>query len=130
MTEMVTIPKAEYARLKALEDERLDVASAAEVLARIESGDEELIPSIVIDRILAGVSPLAVWRQYRGLSEANLARLLGVNRAQIIDIEAGRKTGSVHTLNKLARVLSVDIQDLVAEAPLPKAAPASAPLPC
>jgi len=119
MTEMVTIPKAEYARLKALEDERLDVTSAAEILARIKSGDEELIPSTVIDRILAGISPLAVWRQYRGLSQAEMARLSGVNRVQIVDIEAGRKTGSVHTLKKLAEVLSVDIQDLVAEAPLP-----------
>jgi transcriptional regulator with XRE-family HTH domain len=36
-----------------------------------------------------------------------------VNRVQIIDIEAGRKTGSVETLRKLAQELGIDIDDLV-----------------
>jgi mRNA interferase RelE/StbE len=36
-----------------------------------------------------------------------------VNRIQIIDIEAGRKTGSVATLRKLATALGVDIEDLL-----------------
>jgi DNA-binding XRE family transcriptional regulator/predicted DNA-binding protein len=108
MNEMVTIPKEEYLRLKAIEEDLADLKSAADVLARIKTGTEELIPSAIVDRLLAGDAPLTVWREYRSLSQAELARQSGVNRIQIIDIEAGRKTGSAATLKKLATVLQVD----------------------
>ncbi|MDF1854291.1 helix-turn-helix transcriptional regulator [Pseudooceanicola sp.] len=112
MNEMVTITKDEYLRLKAIEEDMADLNSAADVLARIKAGTEELIPSPVVDRLLAGDAPLTVWREHRGLSQAELARQSGVNRIQIIDIEAGRKTGSASTLKKLATTLQVDMDDL------------------
>ena len=112
MNEMVTIPKDEYLRLKAIEEDMADLNSAADVLARIKAGTEELIPSAVVDRLLAGDAPLMVWREHRGLSQAELARQSGVNRIQIIDIEAGRKTGSAATLKKLATALQVDMDDI------------------
>jgi mRNA interferase RelE/StbE len=37
----------------------------------------------------------------------------GVNRVQIADIEAGRKSGSVETILKLADALGVAIDELV-----------------
>jgi mRNA interferase RelE/StbE len=37
----------------------------------------------------------------------------GVNRVQIADIEAGRKSGSVETIRKLADALGVAMDDLV-----------------
>ena len=49
MNEMVTIPKGEYPRLKALEADVADLNSAADALARIKAGTEELIPSAVVD---------------------------------------------------------------------------------
>ena len=45
MQEMVTIPKAEYLRLRATEEDMSDLRSAAEVLDRIGAGAEELISS-------------------------------------------------------------------------------------
>ena len=112
MNEMVTIPKDEYLRLKAIEEDMADLNSAADVLAWIKAGTEELIPSAFVDRLLASHAPLTVWRQHRGLSQAELARQLGVNRIQIIDIEAERKTGSAATLKRLATALQVDMDDL------------------
>jgi mRNA interferase RelE/StbE len=35
------------------------------------------------------------------------------NRVQIADIEAGRKSGSVATLHKLAEALAVTVDDLI-----------------
>ena len=116
MTETVTIPKDEYLRLKAIEEDMADLHSATEILERIKAGKEELIPAAVVDRLLDGEAPLTVWRAHRGLSQSELARQSGVNRIQIIDIESGRKTGSVTTLKKLATALRVDLDDLVASA--------------
>jgi hypothetical protein len=49
MNEMVTIPKGEYLRLKALEEDVADLNSAADALARIKAATEDLIPSAVVD---------------------------------------------------------------------------------
>lgn len=112
MIKTVTIPKDECLRLKAIQEDMADLNSAGDVLARIKARTEEMMPSAVVDRLLAGDAPLTVWREQRGLSQAELARQSGVNRIQIIDIEAGRKTGSAATLKKLATALQVDMDDL------------------
>ncbi len=113
MNETVTISRAEYERLCALEEEFADIQAALSVEARIASGEEELIPAQVVDRLLDREAPLRVWREYRALSQSALARASGVNRVQIVDIEAGRNSGSVHTLRKLADALRVAVDDLI-----------------
>lgn len=111
--ETVTISKAEYERLLALQEDLADIRAALAVEARIAAGNEELIPAFVVDRLLAGEQPLRVWREFRNLTQAGLARSSGVNRVQIVDIEAGRSSGSVHTLRKLATALAVSVDDLI-----------------
>ena len=113
MNETVTIPKAEYERLLALQEDFADIQAALAVEARIATGDEELIPGNVVDRLLDGEQPLRVWREFRNLTQADLARSSGVNRVQIVDIEAGRNSGSVRTLRKLATTLDVGVDDLI-----------------
>ena len=113
MNETVTIPRAEYDRLCALEEDFADISAALAVEARIGRGEEELIPADVVDRLVDGDAPLRVWREFRNLTQAELARASGVNRVQIVEIEAGRSTGSVHTLRKLADALGVAVDDMV-----------------
>ena len=112
MTETVTIPRAGYERLLAMEQDYADFRAALEVEARIAEGAEELVPAGVADRLVDGEAPLLVWREHRGLSQSALARASGVNRVQIVEIEAGRKTGSVSTLRKLAGALKVALDDI------------------
>ena len=111
--ETVTIPKTEYERLCALEEDLADIQAALAVEARIASGEEELIPADVVDRLLDGEPPLRVWREHCKLTQTELARSSGVNRIQIVDIEAGRNSGSVHTLRKLATALAISVDDLI-----------------
>ena len=117
MNETVTIPKAEYDRLCALEEELSDIQAALAVEARIARGEEELIPADVVDQLIDGEPPLRVWRDFRDQSQAALARASGVNRVQIVDIEAGRSSGSVHTLRKLADALGIAVDDLIPASP-------------
>ncbi len=83
------------------------------VEARLASGAEELVPAHVAHRLIDGEAPLRVWREHRGLSQSALARASGVNRVQIVEIEAGRNSGSVRTLRKLADALGVAVDDIV-----------------
>ena len=79
--------------------------------AKAEGG--EGVPDEYVGRILDGENLLKVFRDWRGLNQSELARKSGVHRVSIADIEAGRKTGSVHTLKKLADALNITIDDLV-----------------
>ena len=113
MSETVTIPRVEYERLCAMEEEFTDMRMALAVEARIASDVEELVPAHLADRLIDGESPLRVWREYRGLSQSALARASGVNRVQIVEIESGRNNGSVHTLRRLADALRVAVDDII-----------------
>ncbi|TPE47216.1 helix-turn-helix transcriptional regulator [Amaricoccus solimangrovi] len=113
MSETITIDRAEYDRLVALAEDAEDLRAVADFRARLEAGEEELMPAEFADRILDGESPLRVWREYRGLSQAELARRSGINRVVIADVEAGRKGGSVATFKATAEALGVTIDDLV-----------------
>ena len=113
MSDTITIPRAEYDRLCAAADDFADIQSARSVRARIEAGADELVPAAFTDRLIDGEAPLKVWREYRGLSQSGLARSAGASRIQIVDIEAGRATGSVQTLRRLADALGIALDDLV-----------------
>ena len=113
MNETVTIPRAEYDRLREAAEDLADLQAYDRAMAALAAGEDELIPAIFADRLLNGESPVKVYRSFRGLSQAGLSRRSGVNRVQIIDIEAGRKNGSVETLRKLAMALGVGLDDLV-----------------
>lgn len=113
MGEMITIPVAEYNQLKAAAEDLSDIRAYDHAKARLAAGEDEIVPSAVLDRLLAGESPLRVWRDNRGLTQAALGALAGVNRVQIAEIEGGRRKGSIDTLRKLARALRLDLDDLV-----------------
>lgn len=113
MNEMVTIPRDEYERLVGAAQELADIASYDRIKADLAAGREELIPAQFADRIIDGESPLRVYRELRGLTQSGLAASSGVHRVQIADIEAGRKSGSIDTMRKLADALGVTIDDLV-----------------
>jgi len=72
-----------------------------------------MIPGAFANRLLDGESPLRVYRDLRGLTQTALALLSGVNRVQIAEIEAGRKSGSAATQQKLTDALAVAVDDLI-----------------
>ncbi len=72
--------------------------------------DEETIPDEVVNRlILDEENPIKVYREYRGLTQKQLADKIGIQRGYLAEIERGRKSGSVKTLKALAEALNVDL---------------------
>ena len=113
MNQMITIPKAEYQSLLEAAECLSDIIAFDRATAALASGDDELIPAPLADRLIAGESALAVYRDLRGLTQTALAEKSGVNRVSIAEIETGRKQGSVGTLKKLADALDVTVDDLI-----------------
>ena len=58
-------------------------------------------------------NPVRVWREYRGLTQRELAEKAGLAQAYIAQIETGRRKGTVDVYKRLAEALRVDIDDLV-----------------
>lgn len=103
----------EFLQLKGTEEDMSDLWSAVEVLECIEAGEGNLAAGPVIGRLLEGDSPPNVRREHCQVSQAELAGQSRVHRVQSIDVEAGLKTGSAFTLNRLAAALDVDLDDIV-----------------
>lgn len=112
MNEMVTIPKAEYERLLSAAEDLADIAAYDRAKAALAAGDDKLIPAEFANRLIAGESPVRVYREFRGLTQVALSEASGVNRVQIANIESGAKRGSIDTLKKLAGALGVALDDL------------------
>ena len=90
-----------------------DVKAYDAVKARIERGEEELIPLEIVERRLAGESTVKIWREHRGLTQEDLAKRSKVSRPMIAAIESKHKKGGIATLKKLAVALGVDLDHLV-----------------
>lgn len=73
---------------------------------------DELLPTEMVRRLVDGEQPIRVWREYRGMSQANLAGGAGISPAYLSQLENRLRKGSTQVLLSLARVLDVDIEDL------------------
>ena len=104
---------AELERRLAVSEDEIDDLELR--LAEIEDAvhGEDLVPAETVMRILEGANPVRVWREHRGLSGAELARQAEISPQMLSDIETGKKEGSLRTLRALARVLQVDLDELV-----------------
>jgi DNA-binding XRE family transcriptional regulator len=110
--QMAVIPLTEYERLVEAAEDLADVRAYDEVVRRLASGEEELVPAELVNRILDGENTLRVWREYRGLTVKQLAERAGVSAPFVSQIETGQREGSVDTMRKLAEVLKISLDDL------------------
>lgn len=99
---------------KLMEDAEMlaDVKAYDAAKARLEDGEDELIPLGITERRLNGEIALRIWREHRGLTQEQLAKKAKVSRALIAAIETNRKNGSVRTWKKLGSVLDVGWEQL------------------
>ena|ERR1700722_7980396 len=108
--EMVVLPRAQFERLRDLAEDRSDAEVAKAVLRRIETGEEEVVPQAVAERLFNGENPIKVWREHRRMTQAQLAAKAKINAAYLWQIESGLRHGSIATLRAIAGALQMDGQ--------------------
>ena len=109
----VLIPEADYEILMSAAEDAADVAAVQTFRLKLEAGEEELIPAVIVDRILNGENRIRVWRDHRGLTCTALAEKAGIAQPFLSQIETGKREGTVETLRRIAAALNVTIDDLV-----------------
>jgi DNA-binding XRE family transcriptional regulator len=115
--ELAVLPRSEYERLVALASDE-DVGTARIVRkaqAGIAGGHEIALPKGVVDRLATGENPIRVLREWRGLTQAELAvsESLGITQGYLSDLEAGKRRGPVTLHQKIARALGVPVELLL-----------------
>ncbi len=110
--EFAVIPVERLQRLMEDAEMLADVKTYDAAKARLEEGEDELIPLEITERRLRGEAPLRIWREYRKLTQERLAKKSKVSRALIAAIETKRKAGSVRTWKRLGAALDVGWEQL------------------
>jgi DNA-binding XRE family transcriptional regulator len=110
---LVVMPEAEYEALVEAAEDAADIAAFEDFKKRLAAGEEELIPSEMVMRMVAGESPVRVWREHRGLTMAALAERAGIAQPYLSQIETGKRDGTAQTMKKLALALDVTVDDLI-----------------
>jgi len=67
----------------------------------------------VLQRLIAGQSKIKVWREYRGLTQTDLAKQVGVSQSRIALLESGKYVGTLALFNGLAEALNLELDDLI-----------------
>jgi DNA-binding XRE family transcriptional regulator len=106
----VLVPNRIFNRMvEAIENEKC-IEVAKKELQKPELG----IPGGVFHKIvLNNENPIKVYREYRKLSQLQLAKKVGVTESYISQIENGKRAGTTKILKLIAQVLGVTIDDII-----------------
>jgi DNA-binding XRE family transcriptional regulator len=108
VSDTVTLSRAEHDALVRRAEDAIDRAA----LGRAAEG--VYLPAALVDRLIAGESPIRIFRELRGLTLDELAARAGVGRSFLSLLENRRRRPSIRTLRRLADALAVDLDDLAA----------------
>jgi DNA-binding XRE family transcriptional regulator len=111
--DFVALSREAYDRLVEAAEDAADSAAIARFEQRLAAGEEEFVPSAMVDRILAGENLVRVWREHRGLTVSALAEMAGIAQPYLSQIETGKREGTLQTMKKIAGALRVKLDDLV-----------------
>lgn len=111
--EWAVLPYEEYQRLVAEAEMLQDIRDYDEIKVALASGEEELIPSEVTYALLDGENPIRVWREYRGLTQQQVATQAGISKPYLSQLESGQRKGTTQVLAEIAKALNVSLGDLV-----------------
>ncbi len=96
-----------------IEDEMAALIAYTRYQADMKAGRHLAMPREQWQRIRGGESPLRVVREFRGLTQAELAEASGIARPEISAMEGGKRRGTVDTFKALAAALQAPMDVLV-----------------
>jgi DNA-binding XRE family transcriptional regulator len=114
--EVAIVPRAEYQRLKAFEQEAEEDAGTARLVVRAKkeiADGAPVLPMSVVDRLRKSENPIRVLRQFRERTQAELSAGVGISQNYLSNLEAGKRKGPLELHQKIARFLGVPL-DLLA----------------
>ena len=111
-TEMVLLTKAEFdtllQRIEDAEENAELVAIYDQRMADLKAGYDVILPVEVSARCRKGESLLRAVRNWRGMTQAEVAEKTGFTQGYLSDLESGKREGTAQTLRMIAKALDID----------------------
>ena len=105
----VLVPEKTFDRMLEELEDREDIRAYDRAKAR----PQEFVPVEIAHRLIACEKPIRVWREYRKLTQQQLADKVGVSKPYLSQLESGAREASVNVIKRLAAALEVDVDDLI-----------------
>lgn len=115
--EWAVVPYEIYLRLVEKAEMLLDIQDYDSAKAALERGEDELVPGEVVYAILDGENAIKVWREFRGMSQQELAEKAGISVPYLSQLETGKRTGSLEVLSSVAKALKLSLDNIVPSQP-------------
>jgi DNA-binding XRE family transcriptional regulator len=106
--QFAVVPLKDFEQLRHDSEMLVDIRAYDAAKAR----KEEAFPAKVADRLIDGENPIRVFREYRDLTQQELAKAADIARPYLAELEAGKKQGSVSVLKKIATALELELDDI------------------
>jgi transcriptional regulator with XRE-family HTH domain len=68
----------------------------------------------MVDALLEGENPVKVWREYRRLTQHQLAEAAGISTPYLSQIETNKRAGATEVLAAIAKALKLTLDDIFA----------------
>lgn len=107
------LPYETYLRLVEEAEMLQDIRDYDAAKAALESGEDELVLAELVYAIADGANPVKTWREFRGLSQNQLAQISEISPPYLSQIEAGKRTGTTEVLQAIAEALNLSLDDIV-----------------
>jgi DNA-binding XRE family transcriptional regulator len=111
--EWAILPYEDYIRLVEQAEMLEDIQDFDRIKTEVENGSEEVLPSEVVYKLLDGENPVKVWREYRKLTQQQLAEKTDISVPYLSQIETGKRKASTKVLVAIANALQLDVDDLI-----------------
>jgi DNA-binding XRE family transcriptional regulator len=111
--EWAVLPYADYLRLLEQAEMLEDIQDYDRVKSAVDRGEEEVIPASVVYALTEGESPIKVWREFRELTQTQLAKTTGISVPFLSQLESGKRNASTKVLVAISKALQVDMDDLI-----------------
>jgi DNA-binding XRE family transcriptional regulator len=112
--ELAILPKSEYERLAArISEDEGTARIVRRTRAALVAGHDVLLPKTVVDRLASRQNPIRVLREWRNMTQAELAAAVGITQGYLSELEAGKRKGPVALHQKIARALGTPIHLLL-----------------
>jgi DNA-binding XRE family transcriptional regulator len=75
----------------------------------LAQGEEQLFPVEVVDKLLEGQNPIKVFREYRGMTQDELAKKIDISIPYLSQLETNKRQGSIRVLSDIAKELGITL---------------------
>ena len=109
--QMVVLSKEEFDLMAAnqFDEDAETLRIYRESMAAIERGEDIALPEAVWDRLEARESPVRVLREFRSMTQKELAEAASFSQSYLSEIERGAREGTLSTIKAIAKALAVPL---------------------